>query len=173
MSVPALAHGLLEALGSCMWPRGPVCPAVTTQCRCPQVHAGPVREDPPLGPEDRLGSKRAGTGGGPAVPLSLPGSGFLCAKQPRVRLTSAALLEICPHLSPLPREFLTGVSGSSVAGSCRPTVQVPVQLGRRDGPSDSAVSGPGTQEDTQHSTCSLQGRGQGSCLKEVGPHAWV
>ena len=114
-------------------------------------------------------------GGGPCCALYLPGSGFLCAKQPRVRLTSAALLEICPQLSPPPGEsqFLTEVSGPSVAGPSRCTVKVPVQLGRRDGPSDSAVSGPGTQEDTQHSTCSLQGRGQGSCLKEVGPHAWV
>ena len=73
-----------------------------------------------------------GRGGGPAVLPCLPSSGFLCAKQPSVRLTSAALLEVCPQLSSPPREsqFLTGVLGSSVAGPCRPTVQVPVQLGR-------------------------------------------
>ena len=73
-----------------------------------------------------------GRGRGPAVPVYLPSSGFLCAKQPSVRLTSAALLEICPQLSSPPGEsqFLTEVSGPSVAGPCRPTVQVPVQLGR-------------------------------------------
>ena len=73
-----------------------------------------------------------GRGRGPAVTFYLPSSGFLCAKQPSVRLTSAALLEVCPQLSSPPCEskFLTGVLGSSVAAPCRPTVQVPVQLGR-------------------------------------------
>ena len=83
VSVPALAHGLLEALGGCMWPRGPVCPAVTTQCRCPRVHAGPVREDPPLGPEDRLGSKRAGTAGGALLyPFLFPVLAFFAPSSP-------------------------------------------------------------------------------------------
>ena len=76
--------------------------------------------------------RRAGTWWGPCGTPCLPRSGFLCAKQPSVRLTSAALLEICPQLSSPPGEsqFLTEVSGPSVAGPCRPTVQVPVQLGR-------------------------------------------
>ena len=132
MSVLALARGLLEALGGCTWPRGPVCPVVTTQWRCPQVHTGPVGQDPPPGPEGRLGSKRrAGTGWGPCCTPCLPSSG-LCPKQPSVQLTSAAVLEIWPQLSSPPREsqLLTGVSGPSVAGLYRPTVQVLVQLGR-------------------------------------------
>ena len=98
-----------------------------------------------------------GRGRGPAVPVYLPSSGFLCAKQPSVRLPSAAVLEICPQLSSPPGEsqFLTEVSGPSVAGPCRPTVQVPVQLEDETDPVtvQSPVQGPRRTHSTVCAPC--------------------
>ena len=143
--------------GGCTWPSlyVPGCHHAVTLPTGPHRTIG---EDPPPGPEDGLGSKRrAGTWWGPCGTPCLPRSGFLCAKQPSVRLPSAAVLEICPQLSSPPREsqFLTGVSGSSVAGPCRPTVQVPVQLEDETDPVtvQSPVQGPRRTHSTVCAPC--------------------
>ena len=88
--------------GGCTWPSlcVPGCHHAVTLPTGPHRTIG---EDPPPGPEDGLGSKRrAGTWWGPCGTPCLPRSGFLCAKQPSVWLTSATLLEICPQLSSPP-----------------------------------------------------------------------